>query len=161
MGQKIWTFSDGYALEFDRGQFDEWCVYEIAPDGSRIAPRDVDYFRDLLDLSTAFGKVRVYEDFVRVFDASKGKVDKDSLEVVVRTSQGYGNQEELVKRLFMILHMGMVAENVKKNTRLGKRIKRLGVHYLILEGHPVDFAANFMRGMKWREIDALCRARGF
>jgi len=55
----------------------------------------------------------------------------------------------------------MVAENVKKNTRLGKRIKRLGVHDLLLESGEVAHAAHFMRGLGWREIDVLCRARGF
>ena len=63
--------------------------------------------------------------------------------------------------LFTILYMGMIAEERKANTRLGKRIKRLGVHMLLLEGREVDDAANCMRGMNWREIDALCKARKF
>ena len=63
--------------------------------------------------------------------------------------------------IFSILYMAMIAEERKKNTRLGKRIKRLGIHKLLIEKSNVLDAANFMRGMGWREIDSLCRARGF
>jgi len=55
----------------------------------------------------------------------------------------------------------MIAEERKANTRLGKRIKRLGIHALLMESVSVANAANFMRGMGWREIDRLCRERGF
>lgn len=57
--------------------------------------------------------------------------------------------------------MAMVAENLKANTRLGKRIKRLGVHQLLFENRTVLDAANFMRGMGWREIAGMCEERGF
>lgn len=64
-------------------------------------------------------------------------------------------------QIYTILYMGMVAEERKAGTRLGKRIKRLGVHKLLVENQSVSDAANFMRGMRWREIDALCSARGY
>ncbi len=47
MGQFIKSFSDGSFLEYDRGSFDEWCVYLTKSDGSRRPPRDVDYFEQL------------------------------------------------------------------------------------------------------------------
>jgi len=161
VARTIWTFQNGSSLEFDRGQFDEWCVYEVSPNGQRVAPRDVDYFRELLAISAVHGRQRVYDDFVVVFDASGPKVTDESVGIVVEVGRRYGDDEELMKRLLLILHMGMVAENVKKNTRLGKRIKRLGVHDLLLESGDVARAAHFMRGMGWREIDELCKARGF
>jgi len=161
MARTIWTFQNGGSLEFDRGRFDEWCVYEVFPNGKRVAPRDVDYFRELLDTSAVHGRQHVYDDFVVVFDASGNKVTDESMGTVVEVASGYGDDAEVMKRLLLILHMGMVAENVKKNTRLGKRIKRLGVHDLLLESGDVAHAAHFMRGMSWRDIDALCRARGF
>jgi hypothetical protein len=57
--------------------------------------------------------------------------------------------------------MGMIAEERKAGTRLGKRIKRLGVHKFLIEKKTVTEAANFMRGMGWRQIDAMCKERGF
>ena len=161
MGTNIWTFSNGLALEFDRGQFDEWCVYEVSPNGQRVAPRDVDYFRDLVDFGARHGNQRIYDDFVAVFDVSGPKVTTESLAIIDQVANRYGTEKESLQRVFIILHMGMVAENLKRNTRLGKRIKRLGVHVLLLESQDVMQAANFMRGMGWREIDALCQERGF
>ena len=32
---------------------------------------------------------------------------------------------------------------------------------IISVGYPVERAANFMRNMGWKEIDTLCRERGF
>ncbi len=161
MAQNIWTFSNGWSLEFDRGQFDEWCVYEVSPDGRRTAPRDVDYFNELLEFSSRHGKQRIYDDFVEVFNASGPKVTTDSLGTINEVAERYGQEKEPILRVLIILHMGMVAENLKRHTRLGKRIKRLGVHDLLLDSGDVDNAAHFMRGMGWREIDALCIERGF
>ncbi len=161
MPRRIFTFPDGGALEFDQGRFDEHCVYEVQPDGGRSAPSDVGYFAGLLRIARARGENRVYEDFVRVFEVSETEVTETSVEVIRLLSEHYGSDEPSALRIFLILHMGMIAENVKKNTRLGKRIKRLGVHALLLEGYSVDRAANFMRGKGWREIDAMCRERGF
>lgn len=161
MPRDIWTFGSGIKLQFDHGQFDEWCVYEVAVDGSRHAPRDVDYFADLSSLAGVYGNDRVYADFVVVFDSSGPAVTDETVAVVVQISKSYPNDEERVLRTLLILHMAMVAENLKANTRLGKRIKRLGVHQLLFENRTVRDAANFMRGMGWREIAGMCEERGF
>ncbi len=76
-------------------------------------------------------------------------------------SESYGEIALEFSKIFTILYMGMLAEENKEGTRLGKRIKRLGVHKLLLEGQTVNESANFMRGMNWRQIDALCKERGF
>ena len=52
MGQRIKTFSDGSFLEYDRGSFDDWCVYLTKPDGNRKPPRDMDYFKQLQNLAS-------------------------------------------------------------------------------------------------------------
>ena len=55
----------------------------------------------------------------------------------------------------------MIAEENKEHSILGKRIKRLGVHMLLIDGEPVNYAANFMRGVGWKELDKMCKERGF
>ena len=55
----------------------------------------------------------------------------------------------------------MIAEENKAFTKLGKRIKRLGVYTLLIEKKPLKYSTNFMRGKRWREIDKLCKERGF
>lgn len=148
-------------MQFDRGRFDEWCVYEVAVDGSRRASRDIDYFTDLSNLAVAYGRERVYADFVLVFECSGSADTKASVSGVVEISKTYPNDEEGILRTLLILHMAIVAENLKANTRLGKRIKRLGVHQLLFENRTVSEAANFMRGMGWREIAGMCEERRF
>lgn len=90
------------------------------------------------------------------------KTSKDaSLLVIDEVSAAYGNDSLAMSKTLTTMYMGMIAEENKRFTRLGKRIKRLGTHMLLLEGLGVDDAANFMRGMGWRDIDGMCRERGF
>lgn len=79
----------------------------------------------------------------------------------IRTlSQEYGPDNLFVYKLFSIFYLTMISEENRRGTKLGKRIKRLGVHYLLIEDQPLHYSINFMRGMKWKEIDELCKERG-
>lgn len=55
----------------------------------------------------------------------------------------------------------MIAEENKAGTVLGKRIKRLGVHQVLLENISPRIAANFSRGMRAKEIIGECIKRKF
>ena len=161
MGQIIKTFPDGSFLEYDRGGFDDWCVYRTSASGNRRPPRDTDYFTQLKELAERFGTEKVYSDYVKVYDLTGKQVDRDSLEKISILSKEYGASATQVDTIFSILYMAMIAEERKAGTRLGKRIKRLGIHKLLIENIPVREAANFMRGMGWRDIARLCEERGF
>ena len=89
------------------------------------------------------------------------EVNNEALNNISRISEKYGDDAIQIDTIFSILYMAMIAEERKAGTKLGKRIKRLGIHKLLIEDKPVHDAANFMRGMNWREIDGLCRERGF
>ena len=161
MGRRIKSFSDGSRLEYGRGSFDDWCVYFTKADGSRKPPRDKDYFARLKRLADKYGDERIYRDYVRVYDRTGKQVERSGLTTISRIAASYGDDAPEVDVVFSILYLTMIAEERKKFTRLGKRIKRLGIHKLLLEDCGVDEAAHFMRGMDWREIAALCRKRGF
>lgn len=161
MGKIIKTFADGSFLEYDRGKFDDWCVYFTEPDGSRKPPKDVDYFAQLKELSAKYGVDKVYGDYVKVYNLTGKQVSESSLALITEITASYGSYALNVDVIFSILYMAMIAEEQKKNTRLGKRIKRLGIFMLLKENRSVNEAANFMRGMGWRDIAALCEARGF
>lgn len=161
MGQLIKSFSDGSFLEYDRGSFDDWCVYLTNKDGRRKPPRDVDYFRQLKELAKTYGVERIYNDYICVYELTGKLVEKDVLDEISRIALPYMDDALIVDIILSILYMAMIAEERKKNTRLGKRIKRLGIYVLLIENRSVGEAANFMRGMGWREIDTLCRERGF
>ncbi len=161
MGRIIKTFPGGCMLEYDRGSFDDWCVYLTGPDGRRSPPRDLAYFTRLKRYAAKHGANRLYADFVRLYHRTGKDVEEAVLAAITRTAAAYGEEALGVDIVFTILYMGMIAEERRENTRLGKRIKRLGMHILLAENASPAAAAHFMRGMGWREIDRLCRERGF
>lgn len=161
MGRLIKSFPDGSYLEYDRGSFDDWCVYMVEPDGSRRPPLDRDYFSDIKELSRTYTEDALYSAYVFVYDHTGKTVDENGLNAAEQASMNFGTDQLKIHKIFTILYMAMIAEENKKFTRLGKRIKRLGIYKLLFEGASVYEAANFMRGMGWRDIDALCRERGF
>ena len=159
MGQLIKTFSDGSFIEYDRGSFDAWCVYFTSPSGRRNPPRDTDYFAQLKDLARRYGANRLYEDYVTVYNWTGKRVDNNTLAAITQLSYAYGEDALTVDIIFSILYVAMIAEENKANTKLGKRIKRLGIYVLLLEDKPVSHAANFMRGKGWRDIARDCNER--
>lgn len=161
MGQLIKCFENGAFLEYDRGGFDDWCVYLTQPTGSRRPPRDTDYFSALKNYASKYGVQKIYNDYVLVYELTGKQVEVDSLHRITEIAAGYGQDALQIDIIFSILYMAMIAEEQKKYTRLGKRIKRLGIYVLLIENKSVLESANFMRGMGWREIDSLCRQRGF
>lgn len=161
IGQVVKRFPDGSYLEYDQGSFDGWCVYLTKSNGDRRPPRDADYFDQLKQLAKKYGTGQVYGDYVRVYDMTGKEVEAPVLAKISQIAESYKDDILEVDIMFSILYMAMISEEKKKNTKLGKRIKRLGVHSLLNENQSVSSAANFMRNMKWKEIAALCEERGF
>lgn len=158
----IKRFTDGSFLEYDKGNFDEWCVYLTRPTEVRHPPRDVHYFQTIKDLAETYGAERVYADYVSIYDSTGSEVEEEVIEQITQVASRYDECDVLrVDILFSILYFAMIAEERKANTRLGRRIKRLGIHYLLFDGASISHAANFMRGMSWRQIAALCEERRF
>lgn len=157
----IKVFSDKSKLEYDKGSFDDWCVYYTNAAGIRKPPKDTDYFEFLLNLAKEYTVEKVYRDYVQVYNWTGKQPSQEVLNSISTLSASYGENALAVDVVFTILYMAMIAEERKAYTKLGKRIKRLGIHALLIENVPVNNAANFMRGMGWREIDNLCRQRGF
>ncbi len=55
----------------------------------------------------------------------------------------------------------MIEEENKQFAILKKRIKRLGMHQILIDNLDPEVAANFSKGKKWRELDNLMKLRGF
>lgn len=162
MGKLIKRFSDGSFLEYDLGSFDAWCVFLARPGMERKPPRDEEYFGEMLQLAKKYGADMLYEDFLKVYENTEKWLDEKVLRAITRLAERqYGPDKLTVDILFSTLYAGMLAEENKENTKLGKRIKRLGVHSILKEGKSATEAANLMKGMKWFQIDQMCKARGF
>ena len=161
MGQIIKKFDNDFFLEYDRGKFDDWCVYLTNSAGQRYAPRDIDYFNQIKHFAKKYGKLKIYNDYVKIYNLTKKTVEEANLSAITEIASSYGEDATEIDIIFSILYMAMIAEERKENTRLGKRIKRLGIHMLLIEDYSTEYSANFTRGKKWLEIDELCRERGF
>lgn len=159
--QIIQTFSDGSALTFDEGVFDGWCVYLKRPREPEYAPTDLQCFEELEQLSKKHGCVKIYDDFITFYSATTGSIDQQVLHLIRQVSATYHKDALSIEILFATMYAGMIAEENKRFTKLKKRIKRLGVHQILVEKFSPDMAANFSRGKKWQDLDQICRQYGF
>lgn len=161
MGRIIKQFQNGCSLEFSQGNFDNFCVYIVDENRNRTAPHDTEYFSDLKLLAETVGTDKVYEDFVKVYNMTGKTLEQSVLDEISLLSREYGTKSGMADVTFTILYATMIAEENKEYTKLGKRIKRLGVHMILKEQMSISEAANFTKGMRWRDIDRICNERNF
>ena len=160
MPKKLNTFPNGGFIEFDTGSFDDWCVYVTKPNSERFAPSDIQYFSRLKKLGKKHGSKKIYDDFVVIFNRTKAETDPDIFQLISLLSRNYENDQLEIEIWFNVLYAGMVAEENKEKAILKKRIKRFGVHHVLVDNLEPAVAANFSRGLKWRELDKLMKAKG-
>lgn len=162
MGRRIKNFPGGAFLEFDRGSFDDWCVFLARPGQERKALRDEEYFAQMIALAERHGREKLYQDYLKVYEYTGKNLDMRVLRAITGLAKReYGPDALLADYLLTVLYAGMIAEENKENTKLGKRVKRLGVYGILMEGQNAQTAANLTRGMKYQQIEAMCEARGF
>lgn len=161
MPRRINKFSNGGLLEFDHGNFDEWCVYVTRANGKRFAPTDSRYFSRLGKLAKTHGNQKIYDDFIVVFHRVSKNIEPEIFDLIAILSRSYGADQLEMEIWLGVLYAGMVAEENKENAKLGKRIKRLGMHQVLIEGVAPEEAALFSKGKKWRELDKLMQEKGF
>lgn len=164
------SFPGGTSIGFTEGKFDRWCVQERVFVWTR-RPTDAGCFARLLELAQRYGTDKVMADFVAVYDAMGAKPPRGDLlpsdqvlDLITRLSAAYGSSpgdDVRADRLFTTLYLTMIAEENKARAILGKRIKRLGVHLVLMEGRTPEEAAAFPTGKKAAELSALCQSYGF
>ena len=157
----IQTFSDGSSLSFDSGKFDRWCVYLQQPNQPKRAPTDLQYFMRLWQLGQTHGCKKIYDDFLKFYNLTSKNIEQPVLDLISKISTTYNDDALEIEILFTIIYAGMIAEENKEFTKLKKRIKRLGIHQTLIDKESPEFASNFSKGKKWRELDQLCKAKGF
>lgn len=159
----LYYYEDGSYLKFGRGKFDNWCIWCWSSKLNMfVFPRDSEYFALLLQYSHGDKdmKNQLYKDFVWLYEHTTKNPDPAMFGELNKMSKKY-NHSLGVEKVFGILYLGMIAEENKENTKLGKRIKRLGMYQILVEGFNADTAANFSRGKNWIELDIECKKKGF
>jgi len=161
MPQLIKNVRNKNLITFDTGSFDNWCVYLTRAGKERYAPRDLEYFTILSNFGVKYGCQKVYDDFVRIFNKTHKEISPEVLQLITDIAAGYGVDSEEIDIWFTVVYAGMIAEENKANAILGKRIKRLGMYQLLIEKMSPESAANFSKGKKWKELDAIMKEKGF
>ncbi|MEE4285249.1 MAG: hypothetical protein V2I31_03840 [Mariniphaga sp.] len=161
MPKRINQFSHGGFIEFDRGKFDEWCVFVTRANGERFAPADVQYFSRLKKLGEIYGAFAIYADFITIYNRTNAEINADVLKLIALLSRYYKDDVLEIEIWFNVLYAGMVAEENKEHAILKKRVKRLGMHQVLVENAEPEEAAIFSKGKKWTELDKLMREKGF
>jgi hypothetical protein len=161
MSRRIKMVRGKNLVEFDRGSFDEWCVFLSRPGQPRYAPKDTEYFTTLKNMGNRFGHAKIYNDFISYYNQTTKDLDSTILDLITVLSNDYETEAEEMDIWFTVIYAGMIAEENKDRTYLGKRIKRLGMHQLLLENYDPELAANFSKGKKWQELDKMMRGKGF
>jgi len=151
--------NNGYTLVFGKGRFDDWCVHITKPNNHKWFPYDYEYLHWIRRLSRRYGKDKVYNDFVKVYDVVRFDYDEnEAYEIIKEIDTHYYEKTE---HWWCIFYMTMVAEEHKEKTILGKRIKRLGVYNVIFDGFPVKYTARYMKELSADDLNLIMRGKGF
>jgi hypothetical protein len=162
MHQQVKVLQNSRRVIFDKGKFDDWCVYVVEKDGTKKAPFDKTYFEDLYRISQKYPADKVYNDFVLIYDKTTKAVEHSVLTLIEKIVTTYNKEDQTsVEQWMTVLYAGMVAEENKDKTVLKKRIKRLGMHQVLVLTMPAEEAAKFSKGRKWKELDAIMLTYGF
>jgi hypothetical protein len=143
---------------FDFGTFDGYCVYVADEYNKKRAPKDYEYFRFFLELTEVYGNDKVYNDFLTIYNATDNEINHAIRDVIDEIVSTYNEDvRDKVEENLSVIWGGMIAEENKDNSYLGKRVKRLGMYQVLMGGMLPEDAAEFSRGKPWRELDAIMR----
>lgn len=147
---------------FDTGKFDEWCVYVEESNGIKKAHFDETYFDELSKIATKYHPNKVYDDFVKIYEQTTTEINPKVLGLIDEIVCTYNEIDRIIiEQWFTVIYAGMIAEENKKFAILKKRIKRLGMHQVLVLGMPAKDAARFSYQKKWRDLDKIMQSLGF
>jgi hypothetical protein len=136
-------------------------VFVTLPGRQRFAPADVQYFTRLKVIGETFGPQKVYDDFVVIYNRTSKNVDPKVFNLISSLSNFYNEFAEELELWLNVIYAGMIAEENKEKAILKKRIKRLGVHQVLIDNISPEKAAVFSKGKKWKELDEIMKLKGF
>ena len=135
------------------------------------APEDVDYLQDMRDLGSKYGKDAAWSTFLDLYNCIPQEreisINREMIKTIERLEQKYPTEKNLRFTLDCLL-CAMVAENnrlrrygSKYDTKLGKKVKALGVYQAIFEDNlSIRQVADYSKGMPWHRISEECSKRG-
>lgn len=156
----ITAFDDSTYLCFTRGAFDDWRVTFLNSEGKQVySPKDTaffDYFLSLIKYGNTGQEIfniikrmskRISKNMEIDFDHLRKDIHKCAEELHIP------EEEELkFEKAMMSVLAAMLSEEKKAFTKLGKKLKLLGLHQVLIGKMEPKIAANWSRGKSWQEI---------
>lgn len=149
--KEVKRLKDGSIIFQGPGKFDDYCVFI-----NEHAPRDEEYFNFFIEKSEIYGKDQIYSDFKYIYSKTGKEIDEEILKDIERISSNYKNDVINFDKWFTVIYLGMIAEENKKNTILGKKIKGLAMYQIMKENFTAKEAANYSKGKKAFELQKEC-----
>lgn len=146
MATLIKILNNNTRIEFDKGTFDDWCVYLSKPNKHRYAPLDTEYFGRLQILAKKYTTQKIYNDFIKFYTLTDKNISQVILRLIDAIAKEYLEDEQEINIWFTVIYVGMIAEENKAYAILKKRVKRLGMHQVLMQHLSPVYAANFSKG---------------
>lgn len=154
----------GECIFFGKGTVDNWCAYTAKyVNGKFMCSMSLDkYYFELLEIIGGLNKDdrwALYSDMKMLFAYTGSAVNPDVIKMIGVMADRYGFFADIAYNCFMHVYYGMIAEENKAGTKLGKLIKLLGIYHLLIESMAVDEAAECEYDVPWRKLKAECDER--
>ena len=174
--------ADNLCIFFARGKIDNWCAYIAQKDidgrWHLYAPKDKFYFERVYYVaymqSKAYPKRKIsayqklYNEILHIAEimfSNPTKVDDTICAEIDRIANRYGDEEESYRSMLRLalyeIYYGMIAEENKENTILGRKIKMLGLYDMLIEQKVIDVACDCNRKQPVGVIHNECNNIGF
>jgi transcription initiation factor IIF auxiliary subunit len=162
MAQLVKKLQNNRSVLFDKGKFDDWCVYLVESNGVKKAPFDQTYFHELYTLSLHYPMNKVYDDFILIYDQTTKSIELSVVSLIDEIVKTYSIEHQvLVEQWMTVLYAGMIAEENKQFAILKKRVKRLGMYQVFALQMPAMEAAKFSTNKNWKDLDEIMKGYGF
>lgn len=99
-------------IEFDKGTFDDWCVYLAKPNERSYAPLDTDYFGQLQILAKKYTTQKIYSDLVKFYTLTDKNISQVILRLIDAIAKEYLEDEQEINIWFTVIYAGMIAEEL-------------------------------------------------
>ena len=93
---------DLFIIEFDRGSFDDWCVFLTEPGNQKYAPKDIEYFSFLQQLGNIHGHAKIYNDFIKIYEQTDKSVNQSVLSLIHSISLTYRTDANETEKWFTV-----------------------------------------------------------
>jgi hypothetical protein len=166
--QHVASFTDGEgrtaSMYFGRGSFDDWCIHLKGNHSFERFPTDNATLATLDKWKQHRSAEDIYQDFCTIYDRVTAHATYEyTREVIAHIEELAFKYPDYFEAcvIWTFFYMGMIAEENKANAILKKRIKRLGVYQVLIEGVSPKIAAHYSRGQSADYLDKVCYYRGF